>query len=253
MLRNVFYLSLVISLGLVACKKKDDPTEKVEESGPDQLTLNLIPQYDGQNYSLYDVIESPQGYRYKLTNIVILGTDARNGENSFAGSFMYNIENFGYTVFNTTGDPTKYSSMQFNVGVPYEINHADPSAHPSSSALNIANSSDMHWGWNPGYIFVKIEGMIDTLDDGQDNFDLALSYHMGTDDYFRTTTVDELKWTKGSDGKYFSNMIFDMNYFFENPSTAMNLKKEFFANSAPNQVNLCNRIMSNILNSIKAQ
>lgn len=59
--------------------------------------------------------------------------------------------------------------------------------YPSSHALSAANN--MYWSWNPGYIWMKLEGRVDANMDG-DYADAGeiFSYHTGVDGSFRTVT-----------------------------------------------------------------
>lgn len=52
-----------------------------------------------------------------------------------------------------TTTATGVTGIKFRVGVPFEMNHQDP-----SSAQAPMNVSGMWWTWNAGYRFIKIEG-----------------------------------------------------------------------------------------------
>jgi hypothetical protein len=71
-----------------------------------------------------------------------------------------------------------YNGLAFSIGVPVvgskgdSLNHAD--ASQQTAPLDVDN--DMYWGWNPGYIFLKIEGRSQIKGEWQSFF-----YHMGDD------------------------------------------------------------------------
>lgn len=74
-----------------------------------------------------------------------------------------------------------YSSFAFSAGVDSISNHADPAAFPGTSALSSNNPNHMHWGWDPGYIFFVLEGMVDTTAAMNGDVDAPFIFHVGTD------------------------------------------------------------------------
>jgi hypothetical protein len=55
--------------------------------------------------------------------------------------------------------------VKMGIGVDADHNHLDPAAYPADHPLALKNPS-MHWGWAGGYMFVVIEGEVDTNNDG---------------------------------------------------------------------------------------
>lgn len=47
-----------------------------------------------------------------------------------------------------------YSGIRFDLGVPFDVNHDDPAAAPAP--LNI---TAMHWNWQVGYKFIRVDGV----------------------------------------------------------------------------------------------
>jgi hypothetical protein len=80
-----------------------------------------------------------------------------------------------------------YRGVIFSIGVPNTtpggapLNHAD--ASQQTYPLDVDN--DMYWGWNPGYVFFKIEGSV--LLNGTWT---SLVYHIGGDTRLMTTRLD---------------------------------------------------------------
>ena len=69
----------------------------------------------------------------------------------------------------------EYSGMEFSVGVPPSVNHADPARWPAGHALHpLVNG--LHWSWQGGYVFAALEGR---WRDGND--ERGFSYHLATD------------------------------------------------------------------------
>jgi len=79
-----------------------------------------------------------------------------------------------------------YTAFRFRVGLDSLRNHSDPAAWPPSHPLSLLNSAHMHWNWNTGYIFFKMEGQYQrpTLP-----INGGFSYHLGGDEMARTVTL----------------------------------------------------------------
>lgn len=83
--------------------------------------------------------------------------------------------NLGYLPVDT------YTSFTFAAGVDTAANHSDPASFAATSALSSNNPDHMHWGWNSGYIFYVLEGMVDTTQNMTGNVDAPFIFHVGTD------------------------------------------------------------------------
>lgn len=75
----------------------------------------------------------------------------------------------------------QYTSFTFCAGVDSISNHSDPASFASTSALSSNNPNHMHWGWNSGYIFYVLEGMVDTTQNMNGVVDAPFIFHVGTD------------------------------------------------------------------------
>ncbi len=75
--------------------------------------------------------------------------------------------------------------MRFSFGVRSDLNATPPSEFPADYVLNESE----YWSPATMYVFGKVEGNVDTDDDGmfQDKF----SYHIGRDDLYQTVVFDE--------------------------------------------------------------
>lgn len=77
-------------------------------------------------------------------------------------------------------------TVDFMIGVDSATNHLDPTTYPEGHALAI-QTPGMHWTWNSGYIFMKLEGKVDNNGDGTP--ETGFLYHLGLDSYAKTTSV----------------------------------------------------------------
>ncbi|MEL7339226.1 MAG: MbnP family protein [Bacteroidota bacterium] len=77
--------------------------------------------------------------------------------------------------------------LAFNIGIDSVTNHADPTQYAADNVLAPQNPS-MHWNWDAGYQFIKIEGQVDT--DGDGTPDGLLEMHIGKDSNLRRFMVE---------------------------------------------------------------
>lgn len=80
-----------------------------------------------------------------------------------------------------------YQSIKFDIGVDSARNHSDPSTYAVSHPL-YPQSPSMHWSWNSGYIFLKIEGQIDTTAT-LTGPSVDYEYHIGLDNLKKEVSI----------------------------------------------------------------
>jgi len=73
-----------------------------------------------------------------------------------------------------------YKGLRFIVGLDSAVNHGDPTVFEAGNPLAIQTPS-MHWDWNSGYLFMKIEGKVDTTRRGSAAPTTEFFYHIGMD------------------------------------------------------------------------
>jgi hypothetical protein len=121
----------------------------------------------------------------------------------------------GATFFALKAPAGDYKGLRFEVGVPKDLNHRDASTMPMPLGLE----SGMFWAWNPGYIFMRLEGKV--LVDGKQQPWLL---HMGTDNWRMSINQFDLATNKIKitvDGKSSTTLNFDLEKVFsKGPSGA---------------------------------
>jgi hypothetical protein len=136
------------------------------------------------------------------------------------------------------------------LGVDSSLNHLDPSAFPNESPLNISNAGPMHWGWSTGYIFMNIEGKVDTIPDATLNTDLSFSFHIGTDSYLQNLQFNNINWTDiGNNTRQFKLKL-DLLAFLGQGANSINLSSEYLTHTAAGQEALTQKVISNFKNAI---
>ncbi|HWB62400.1 MAG TPA: MbnP family protein [Chitinophagales bacterium] len=137
--------------------------------GPDSVAAGAVYQTDnGTHVSLNRM-------SYYLSGITLLRDD--NTYEDVSGTVLVTAGTSQYILGSVP--PGNYKSVSFTVGLNSSVNHSDPSSHTGNDPL--ANQTpSMHFGNDSmGYIFMAVEGLVDTTGSGTPQ--AVLSYHIGSD------------------------------------------------------------------------
>lgn len=239
-----FFYFLILIFVIISCKKKAPEPQLVDN----YLKITVQPTYMNngiENAILDSIYTTPEGYKVKFTDIKFFVTKMKNGSTDLFESAMLDYRATGNLLYRGIGDYAKYSSLQGYIGVDSVLNHSDPSAFPNESPLNISNAGPMHWGWNPGYIFINLEGKVDTIPDGMNNLDHSFSFHIGTDLYRRDLYFPTINWQTISATEKVFPLKLDLWKFLHNPISTIDLKTEFLTHTASGQQPLTIKVTSN--------
>jgi hypothetical protein len=240
---SFFFAGLVIIL--YSCNKEEKvPPVSVLEN---ELEIK-IQSYFGNDFMYLDsTYTTSENYKIRFTDCKFFLANISNGSKGFKNlgffdaKFSSNIE--------CEGIAADFVDLSALVGVDSLRNHSDPSAFDINDPLNIMNAGEMHWGWNPGYIFVKIEAKLDTINDGIENFDHFVTYHVGKDENIGNIEFTNIPWKKVSEYLSQATLKVDLKAFLTSPQ-AINLKTEIITHSASGQEALSTKVMQNFVNSL---
>ena len=232
---SYFLFPLLLMAALVSCKKnKPTPIETPKS----YVEITVQPTYNSSNLFLDSVYVTTEGYKIKFTDLKFFGTTLKNGQNSLAQVGFFDFALSGNYFLKVEQDVNLFSDLQFILGVDSLINHNDPSTFSNESPLNISNAGTMHWGWNPGYIFISVEGKADTLQDCIENYDHNFSFHVGTDDFLQTKSFTAINWVKTASNTHTFALQLDLFDVICNGLDPIDLRTEFLAHSSSLQTAL---------------
>lgn len=228
---------------LFACKKKESNTPIGESH---QMNIEIQSKFGAQTMYLDSIYSTTNGDKIKFTLFKVLMENIQFSGKTIQ-SASYNCAE-GNDLLSIKGKPVENDVFSANLGVDSTLNHNDPTQFPTESPLNILNANDMHWSWSPGYIFFKIEAKMDTIDDGNDNFDHFVTYHIGRDENLRTLNLPTINWESlGENHKLILN--FDFEKFISNGSSTINLRADNISHSGAGQQVLSTQIANNFKNA----
>ena len=216
---TLFSLIALFILGLSSCKKDEVSAAKKQVVnfhwhsmvGTDDAAFGITYTSNGVRFKLTD-------WRYYASNFVLIKEDGT--EYPIDGKvFLINIANSDYSLDSVpTGN---YKGFKFVVGLDSATNHKDPTTYDASNPLSIQSPS-IHWSWNSGYIFIKIEGKYDSTLAQTGAIDQPFFYHVGTDNLKRTVDMSDHAFTVSADGATTLHLEMDMLSILQN----INLKTE---------------------------
>lgn len=242
-----FAILLALVPALWSCDPdKPTPVDPVSET----VKVTITPTYGSQTFWMDSIYTTTEGYKVKFTELICYFTLLKSPTANLIEAALFDFREKGTTLVNQAGDHTKFTSLSGKIGVDTSLNHLDPSAFPNESPLNISNAGTMHWGWNPGYIFVNLEGKVDTIVDGTNNLDLSFSFHIGTDAYLQSFDFPNVTWQDKGNKVWELPLKLDLAYFLGNPNSPINLKTEFLTHTAAGQETLTQKVIQNFKNAL---
>ena len=236
-----------LGIFLISSCIQEEPEENTPS--PDLLSITVQPVFGGESLFLDSSYQTPEGYDIQFTDIKFYLQDVRNGLNLFNDVALFDYRLRGTSLMERVGDKVFYENIQANLGVSSLVNHNDPVGFDPNSDLYISNSNDMHWDWNPGYIFVKIEARVDTIQDGNPLFNHTIVFHVGKDENLKTLLFTDINWVSIGSGYLFALKL-DLLHFLEAESSPIDVKTAFTSHTLAGQEALSEQVMSNFKESL---
>jgi hypothetical protein len=250
----VTYLVLFALSSLILTGCKEDPDENGDAPAATmQARINLIPTYNGEPFEFQTPFTTQEGYTIEFSKLNVILTDIRNGDNLLTRSMVYKYEDNATLMWQGEGDFTSFPDLTADIGVGADRNNEDPSALPADDPLNILNTDDMHWGWNTGYIFLMIEGRVDTTAAQSGENIATFMYHVGSNDLLKRVELNNLNWNSVSDLLYEANLTVDLYKVFDGDTADVDIKTERTSHTTPSQIALSDKVISNFASAMRAQ
>lgn len=242
-MNKLIFLTALTLVAFSSCKE-----DKVEPGTPavaPTLEVKVQPVFGSTSLQSDVAYTTAEGYEVKFTDLKFFMTNVSNGTNVLTSAALFDWMETGTSFISVKGDKANFSSLSANLGVGATENHADPSAFPNDNVLNIAIANDMHWSWNPGYIFMKVEAKVDTIPDGTALFDHNVVFHVGLDVNLQSWSVSGLTWATMNASTSRATLKLDLEKFLQNNGQNIDLKTEFSTHSASGQEALSLKVIEN--------
>lgn len=243
------FFSVLMALAMMATFAACDKDHKHEEEGDGMLDFHFEYKVGTQAFSLGQTYTiGGTAVVFDVANFYIGGIvlkDDEGKETSIDGKYLLvKPTEAHYEVAEIKKG--HYHNVNFFIGVDATANGQtteDFTSRPADDPLAIQNPA-MHWNWNSGYRFVRIDGKVDT--DGDGTPETNMSFHLGTNALLRN-----LAFTAHSDLVKDHNEVeftFDLAKLFE----GVDLKTEYSTHTSNNRP-LADKVADNLSKAISKQ
>jgi hypothetical protein len=247
----------IFTISFTSCKKddKDDPIVPITEKGTvllhlhnylDDTDLGEVPGIFNTNNAGRDIsITKADLYISEIQFIKLDGTIHSFSEKRILKTFSNVLYLLGEIPVGN------YNTVKFKVGLDSTTNATNPSSSPDSVILN---KPDMWFGSTvqpDGYVFMNVQGMIDTSSD-LSGAHIPYNYKIGTNENYQSITVTGINLTIIKDQAQTAHMVADYNILFNgiqlNQSSNLSITTPAENNSA-----LADIVATNIQNMFKPE
>lgn len=239
-MKNILAIIFLSSLVLTSCRK-DDKDEPVSSNPKTTASVYLEMNYMfGDDMMMLDKpFLLPNDTLVKITraDLYISGlalTTSMDG-NSPDSVFENNIQFISQSnpemelylgELTPALIPETYHRLKLSTGLDAETNslsEADFTSYPSTHPLGVKVPS-MHWTWNAGYIFMAVEGVVDSNNDGViDEMDEVFMHHIGGNNAFKDVMLGMSHPVLEPNSDYYFHLTIDYKKFFTDIDVANNL------------------------------
>jgi cytochrome c peroxidase len=136
----------------------------IQSASSAELTASVAARFDGAPVEFHRATHTnAAGETLSVTRLDLLLSDfaLRRADGSWferADWQAFLSLGEGRSTFRVSELPAgRFDHVRFRVGVPAELNHADPARFAAGHPLN-PNRNGLHWSWQGGYIFLALEG-----------------------------------------------------------------------------------------------
>lgn len=147
------------------------------------LLLNMNVSADGNAFSYGQLYSLPDGRRIRINTarFYFSGITIGNSDGDIPLTGVYEQFESSKAIYDLgTVPPGEYTRMSFDIGLDSAANFGDPTTWADDHPLSSSSPTFDHWSWNTGYVFIKLEGVVDGSVSMVEPLDDPFVYHVGS-------------------------------------------------------------------------
>lgn len=192
---------------------------------PASVQLNFEPMVGSQTFAFnteYTVNGRKVMFERAQFYVSSFGFMKGGGYESLPNAYL--LVHPGQTSYQLTGELAAgtYSGIKFAVGVDSLTNSTvEPESWPAGHALSVNNPNYTYWSWSSGYVFIRLEGKVDTTLAANGTPNYPFVFHVGTNGMLRTVNLSKTFTVEDGD-----NVSFDVHVDYAEMLAGIDLRTE---------------------------
>lgn len=242
LLHSLFLFSLCTTC-LIACKKEKPLVDDLQNA---EFKIFFEASYLNENLKVNQLIQINDSLDVKIADFKFYISQLQSDQ-QWASYSLHKFEDDSLNSLKFSANKHALNqNFKFYFGVDSLSNHGDPSVHPNDHPLNIMLANDMHWGWDPGYVFIKIEGMVYNKNT---NTSKNLSWHISRDEFYKSVELGKLNWKKQG-ASYSATLNFKFEKILADFSNSFSIWEKNSCHSGPEEKKATEEILNLVINAI---
>lgn len=242
LIQSLFLFSLCVTC-LLACKKENPLVDDVQNN---DFKILFQASYLNEKLIANQLIQINDSLDVRITDFKFYISHLQSDQ-EWTSYSLHKFEDDSLNSLNFSAHKHALNqSFKFYFGVDSLSNHGDPSVHPNNHPLNIMLANDMHWGWDPGYVFIKIEGIVYNKNTATNK---NLSWHISRDEFYKVVELGKMNWKKQGTG-YTATLNFHFEKILANFGNSFSIWEKNSCHSGPEEKKATEEILNLVINAI---
>jgi hypothetical protein len=253
---KTIYLIVVTSLVLTSCKKDEPiPAQLPQVNDTGKLEIRFSPSMNGAPFQLNQVFTGPNNlrmnvelFKFYLSSITIHDTTDQLIKDVALVDFSKLNKSVIMDV--PVGD---YTNLKFGIGLSKIQNGTgNPDFNPANFPIEHPQSiyNDMYWTNSTRYVFLKIEGKIDTSAAQNTVPTYTWFYHTGKDTMYTPVAFNNLNFSVNKGQTTVLEFGVEVNDLFINQTDTINMVADNYTHTTDFPV-LARKVISNLGRAIR--
>jgi hypothetical protein len=253
---KTIYLFLAASLFLSSCKKDEPiPLQSPPPDNTGNLEIRFIPSMNGAPFEVNQVFVGPnnlrmnvEAFKFYISSVTVHDSTDHLVQDVALVDFSKSAKSLFMDV-----PSGSYTGLQFGIGLNKTQNgFGNPNFNPSSFPLSHPQSiyNDMYWTNSTRYVFLKVEGKLDTSAAQSSIPTYTWFYHMGKDTLYTPVMFNDLNFTINKGQTTVLEFGVEVNDLFRSQTDTIDMVQQNFTHSTDYPV-LARKVMTNFASSIR--